>query len=101
MKTITVKQNQTIFDLAARYYGTCEAVGEILRNNPEIMNDKSALAAVGIDYLSDTDFYPDVSMENGYQLLIDTDSKLIKTSIVREITGDITTGELPIANKNR
>lgn len=94
MKTISVKPNQTIFDLAVQYYGTCEAVGKIIADNPDIRNDKSALASLGIDYMSDTEFYPDVAVEPGYTMQIDTDSKLIKNSIVREITNEVTTFNL-------
>lgn len=99
MKTVTVKPNQTIFDIAVENYGTCEAVGEILKNNPIVSNDKDALTALGIDYLSDTDFYIDVSIEPGFELQIDTDSKLIKTSVIREITTDVTTGRSAIESK--
>lgn len=91
MKTVTVKPNQTIYDLAAEQYGTCEALAEIISNNPGIRNDKAALSALGIDYLSDTDFYADVAVDPGFQFLVDTDSRLIKTSIIKEITSDITT----------
>lgn len=91
MQTVIVKLNQTIFDLAAEQYGTSEAVGEILKNNPHLTNDKTALTALGIDYLSDTEFYIDAPVEVGFKLQIDTDSKLIKTSITKEINIDVTT----------
>lgn len=91
MQTIIVKLNQTIFDLAAEQYGTCEAIGEILKNNPDIRNDKAALTALGVDYLSDPEFYIDAPVEVGFKLQIDTDSKLIKTSITKEINTDVTT----------
>ena len=91
MKTITVKPNQTIFDIAIQQYGTCEAIEKILRDNKHIRNDKAALAKLGVNYLSETAFYPDAPIEPGFSLLIDTDSKLIKTSIIREMTSDVTT----------
>lgn len=94
MKTITVKPNQTIFDLAVENYGTGEAIGKIITDNPDLRNDKAALAALGVDYLSDSDFYPDVPVDAGFTLLIDTDSFLIKTSVVREITNEVTTFNL-------
>lgn len=94
MKTETVKPNQTILDLAVQHYGTCEAIGQILSDNPDIRNDKNALTALGIDYLAGMDFYPDVPVETGFALMVDTDSKLIKTSVIREINNDVTTFNL-------
>lgn len=94
MKIVTVKPNQTTFDLAVEQYGTCEAIREIIKNNPGICNDKTALATLGIDYLSDTAFYIDAPVEAGFKLQIDTDSKLIKTSVVKEISGEVTTFNL-------
>lgn len=93
MKTVTVKPNQTIFDIAVEQYGTCEAIAEIMSNNPGIRNDKAALSALGIDYLSDTDFYADVTVEPGFQFLVNTDSRLIKTNVIKEINTDVTTSE--------
>ena len=34
MKTVTVKPNQTVFDILVGQYGTCEALAEFLENNP-------------------------------------------------------------------
>lgn len=91
MKTVTVKANQTIFDLVVENYGDVEAVGELLGDNPGITNDRAALAALGIDYLAGKDFYLDVPVETGYKLQVNTDSRLIKTSVIKEITTDVTT----------
>ena len=36
MKTVTVKPNQTVFDILVEQYGTCEALAELLENNPNL-----------------------------------------------------------------
>lgn len=94
MKTITVKPNQTIHDIAVEQYGTCEAVPGILENNPGIRNDKEALKKLGIDYLDNPPFYIDAPVEVGLSLQVDTSSRLIKNSVTREITSDVTTFDL-------
>lgn len=94
MKRITVKPNQTIYDIACSEYGNCEAVGEILRNNPELRNDDRAKIKCGIDSVTDKGFYLDLPLRQGDSVLIDTDSKLIKKSVVREIDMEITTFDL-------
>lgn len=94
MKTVTVKPNQTIFDLAAQHCGTCGAIGEILSNNPALANDDAAKVALGIDPLADRDFYPDLPVRTGSTIRIDTDSLQIRSTIVREIQTDITTFNL-------
>lgn len=91
MKTVTVKPNQTIFDITCEQYGTCEAVQEILRLNPGIRNDPAALAALGVDYLAGDVFYIDVPVAVDFPLQIDTDSRTIKTSVTKEINTEITT----------
>lgn len=94
IRTIIVDANQTIYDLALQYYGTLEAVGEIFANNPLLVNDKAALIALGIDPVCDKQFYFDVAVEAGFVLKINTDSKQIKSNIVREINTPITTYNL-------
>lgn len=91
MKEIKTAENQTLFDVAVMYYGTCEAVGEIIRNNPELVNDGRAKTALGIDAVSDTAFYPDLPMKPGSVIRIDTDSRLIRKNALREIEKEITT----------
>ena len=39
MKTVTVKPNQTVFDILVEQYGTCEVLAEFLENNPDLEND--------------------------------------------------------------
>lgn len=85
MKTIRTVPNQTIFDVAAKHYGTCEAVAELLSNNPQLRNDPAALAALGIDYVTDAAFYPDAALLTGQDIQIDTDSRILKQSIVKEL----------------
>lgn len=91
MKRITVKPNQTIFDLAAEHYGNCEAIAELLVNNPTICNDQAALTGLGIDYLADSSFYIDAPVKPGLQLNIDNDSRLFKNSVIKEIENEVTT----------
>lgn len=93
MKTIKAKPNQTVFDIAIEQYGTCEAVGEILANNPSLSNDVAALTALGIEAVGETDFYPDVALDPGADVLIDTASLLMRAAVVKEIKRDITTYE--------
>lgn len=94
MKTVTVKPNQTIFDIAVENYGTCEAIGEILRNNPALANEDRAKTAVGIDPINDKSFYFDLPLKSGSTLFVDTDSRLIKNSVIREINTEVTTFNL-------
>lgn len=90
MKTITVKANQTVYDLAAQHYGTGEAVGEILQNNPGLTNEDKAKIQAGIDAIQDSYFYFDLPVRAGSAVLIDTDSPLMNNSIIREMN-DVTT----------
>lgn len=93
MKTVTVKKNQTVYDIALEQYGTCEAVGELLHNNPDLRNDPEALAAQGIDGVTDSAFYLDVALQPGTQVIVDTDSSLMERLVVKELTSQITTYE--------
>ena len=54
----------------------------------------SADFPLGIDYLLDTSFHFDAPVENGFKVQVDTDSRLIKTSITSEITSEVTTFNL-------
>lgn len=91
MKTVTVKKNQTVYDIALEQYGTCEAVGELLHNNPDLRNDPEALAAQGIDGVTDSAFYLDVALQPGTQVAADSDSPLTERLTVRELNTEITT----------
>lgn len=94
METVIVKPNQTVFDLAAQHYGTCEAIGEILRNNPELTNEAAAKTALGINAVADKNFYIDLPVKTGTAVLIDTDSRLLQKSVIKQIETDITTFNL-------
>lgn len=100
MKKVTVKLNQTVYDIATAEYGTCEAVGEIIVNNPGLVNDELVKIALGIDAIKDKAFYFDLPLSPGSILLIDTDSKLMKKSVIREIEKEITTFDLNSYGKN-
>lgn len=94
METIKTVQNQTVFDIAVQHYGTGEAVGEIMRNNPGLRNDPAALAELGIDYMADSAFYADAALRPNQNVAIDPDSKLRKQSVTRELPGAVTTFDL-------
>lgn len=81
MKKITVKPNQTVYDIAVEQYGTCEAVGKIMADNPELVNTGS-------------DFRFDLALETGGTLLVDTDSRLVRKNVIREIDKEVTTFDL-------
>ena len=94
MKKVTVKRNQTIHDIAVTEYGTSEAITEIIRNNPELSNDEQAKVSLGIDPSKDKEFYFDLPIKSGNIVLIDTDSRMLKKTIIREIDKEVTTFDL-------
>lgn len=95
MKTLRTVPNQTIFDVAAKYCGTCDAVSELLAANPGLRNDPASLAALEIDYVADGGFYVDAALLPDQELRIDTDSPTIRQSVVRELkTREINTFDL-------
>lgn len=94
MKKVTAKPNQTIYDVAVEQYGTGEAITELIANNPFIENDDRAKIAIGIDPVSDKDFYFDLALKAGSIIYIDTDSRALKKNIIREIDREVTTFEL-------
>ena len=93
MKRVTAKANQTIYDVAIEQYGTCEAVGKLMQDNPDMENDLQAVMEAGIEE-SDRRFYFDLPLPEGSTLLVDTDSRLIEKNILREIDKDVTTYDL-------
>lgn len=88
MKTIKVKDNQILLDIALQYYGTAEAIGEMLANNPDVRNEPQALVAAGREL---GNFYPDVKLQVGQSLQINDDSRTMKKTIVKKIENDVTT----------
>lgn len=93
MKKVTAKANQTMYDVAIEQYGTCEAVGKLMQDNPGMENDLQAVTEAGIKE-SDRSFYFDLPLPEGSTLLVDTDSRLIEKNILREIDKDVTTYDL-------
>lgn len=91
MKTIRVLENQTIYDIATMYYGSCEAVAELLENNQNLTNDDTALTAENIDSVTNKDFYADIALQVGQKIVIDQQSYNIDRNIVKEIDNEITT----------
>ena len=83
MKTVTVKPNQTVFDILVGQYGTCEALAEFLENDPG--TDKRAVPE------AERIFRFDLPLKVGSTVLINTDSRQIKTSVIREINTEVTT----------
>lgn len=91
MKRITIKQNQSLRDIALQHYGTLEALGELVTiNEPVLRNDMRALVALGIDYLNAPGFYLDVALEPGLVIEVDEKSRLIDQNIVKELTREQT-----------
>lgn len=97
MKTVKVKPNQTVFDILVEQYGTCEALAEFLGNNSELENgaeagvpDKDSVSGRSTPEAMRA-FRLDLPVRAGSSVRIDTDSKLIKTSVVKEITTEVTT----------
>lgn len=94
MKKVTVKPNQTLYDIAVSEYGTCEAISELIANNPELSNDGQSKVAMGVDAINDRSFYFDLPLKPGSVVLIDTDSRTLRKNILREITKEVTTFDL-------
>lgn len=88
MKVIEVQDEQQLLDIALQHYGTAEAMGEIMANNPELKNEPSAVVEAG---RSLGDFYPDIKLKVGQRISIDDDSRLVKKTVVKKIDRDITT----------
>lgn len=86
MKIIVVKHNQSLRDIALQYYGTMEAMGEILTLNSTILiNDKKALVAIGVDQINDKAFYLDVAIEEGLNLIVDNENRIINKMVIKEL----------------
>ncbi len=89
MKTVTVKPNQTVFDILVGQYGTCEALAEFLENNPDLENEPGT---DGRDVpVAERIFRFDLPLKEGSTVLIGTDSRQIKTSVIQEINTEVTT----------
>ena len=89
MKTVTVKPNQTVFDILVGQYGTCEALAEFLENNPDLENEPGTDGGdvPGAERI----FRFDLPLKEGSTVLIGTDSRQIKTSVIQEINTEVTT----------
>ncbi len=89
-KIIKTCENQTVHDLALTYYGTAEAVSEILELNPALTNDPAALAAFGVQ--DNADFFVDVALLKGQDVTVSTDGYMRRSNILRALNGkNITT----------
>ena len=89
MKTVTVKPNQTVFDILVEQYGTCEALAELLENNPNLENEPGADGRAIPE--AERIFRLDLPLKDGSTVLISTDRRQIKTSVIREINTEVTT----------
>lgn len=85
MKTIKTVANQTLLDVAVKYYGTAEAAGQLLALNPDLVNDPEALVSLDIDYLADNGCYLDVALASGQAVTVDTDSDMCRQTVVKEL----------------
>lgn len=88
MKKVEINNNRTLLDIAMEYYGTAEALGEILLNNPRIKNDRNALIDADRQI---NEFHPDIKLEIGSTLLIDDDSRQVKKITVKKINRSVNT----------
>lgn len=88
MKTVEVQDEQTLLDIALQHYGTAEAMGEIVANNPSLKNEPSAVVEAGRQLGA---FYPDIKLKVGLGVNIDDDSRLVKKTTVKKIDRSITT----------
>lgn len=88
MKQIETVKDQTLLDLALQHYGTAEAVGEILANNPALRNDPATVVAEGHALGS---FYPDIRLKEGQTVQIDDTSLLMRKTVVKKIETNVTT----------
>lgn len=77
-----------LLDIALQQYGTAEAIGEIVRNNPDLKNDPSAVVESGREL---GPFYPDIKLASGSTVQIDDESRLIRKTVVKKINRSITT----------
>lgn len=94
MKTVKVKPNQSLFDLAAEHYGTLEALTELLDNNPDLENDMSALNEADVSTTGNrVPFRLDVAVKPNFALRIDETSRLLDGKIIQKLTNEITTYE--------
>jgi len=91
MKSVKVKPNQTVYDILVEQYGTCEALAEFLGNNPQLENDpeaglpdKESISGRQVPEALQA-FRLDLPVRASSVVWIDTDSKLIKTSVIKEI----------------
>ena len=89
MKTVKVKENQTVFDILVEQYGTCEALAEFLANNPALENDPVSIGRQVPEALQVLRL--DLTVRAGSTVWVDTDSKSIKTSVIKEIDTEVTT----------
>lgn len=71
---IKTKENQTLRDVAIKYYGNIEAMGELLTNNPHLHN------VVPTDI-----FYLDLPIAEGLEIEIDQTSYAERQNITREL----------------
>ena len=88
MKTIEVQDKQILLDIVLQHYGTAEAMGEIMANNPGLENEPSAVMEAGREL---GPFYPDIKLRAGLRVSGDDDSRLVKKTVVGKINGSVTT----------
>lgn len=72
---IKTKENQTLRDVAIKYYGNIEALGELLNNNLHLLNVVP----------TDT-FFLDLPIAEGLEIEIDQTSYTERQNITRELT---------------
>ena len=83
MKIIKTEDNQTVLDIAMQYYGTAEAIGEIISLNPNLKN--APLEVLNTGYEDVESLYLDIKLLENQPVNIDEKSNLMKKNVVKNI----------------
>jgi phage tail protein X len=89
MKIIKTEDNQTVLDIAMQYYGTAEAIGEIISLNPNLKN--APLEVLNTGYEDVESLYLDIKLLENQPVNIDEKSNLMKKNVVKNINNPVTT----------
>lgn len=82
MKTVTTVKNQTIFDLAAEYYGNTALFDKIMELNPSLKNDYEVARDKGIPF--DESVF-DLSFPLLDNQMVQIDTMLENRQVLREL----------------
>lgn len=85
---VRAKENQTLLDFCIEYYGTIEAIGEVLVCNPSLKNDTKSLIEAGYPPLA---FHLEIMLDTSQIITIDEQSQLMKKNVIKNIDRPVTT----------